>query len=194
MAKGASGAEHFEGFNVRDKDRGHKMASMFEKLKHSNPECEVSHEDVEDWIHADKGIVVTRTIAGRALIDADMNQTLKVKLLRTNRSDEETATEMIHRGPKLPTRTLHLRSSPKAVHVTRTQLRIIFIYKSSTDRITISSKRFPHKIILHFYSIHRKCFAHITKGAPRQKLPTIRVRWILNNIATFTTSTSLPNI
>jgi hypothetical protein len=33
MAKGASSAEHFAGFNVRNKDAGHKMASMFEKLE-----------------------------------------------------------------------------------------------------------------------------------------------------------------
>jgi hypothetical protein len=30
------------------------------------------------------------------------------------------------------------------------------------------------------------------KGVPRQKLPTIRVKWILNNIATFTTPTGCP--
>ena len=49
------------------------MASMFEKLEPSHPECEVSHEDVEDWIHADKGIVESRTVADGALIDAVMN-------------------------------------------------------------------------------------------------------------------------
>jgi hypothetical protein len=64
---------NFAGFNVRSKNADHEMESMFEKLEPSSPECEVSHEDVEDWIHADKGIVVSRTIADGALIDAVMN-------------------------------------------------------------------------------------------------------------------------
>jgi len=46
MAKGAADAKHFAGFDVRYKDMGHKMASMFEKLEASSPECEVSHQDV----------------------------------------------------------------------------------------------------------------------------------------------------
>ena len=73
MAKGAADAKHFVGFNVRNKDTGHKMASIFEKLELSNPEREVSHEDVEDWIPAYKGIVQSRTVADGALIDAVMN-------------------------------------------------------------------------------------------------------------------------
>jgi len=43
------------------------------KLELSNPEREVSHEDVEDWIPAYKGIVQSRTVADGALIDAVMN-------------------------------------------------------------------------------------------------------------------------
>jgi len=70
------------------------------------------------------------------------------------------------------------------------KIKIIYII---ADRIAISTKRFSKKLILHFYSIYRKCSTYTTKAAPRQRLPTIRVKWILNNIATFTTSTRLPN-
>jgi len=56
MAKGAADAKYFAGFNVRNKDTGHKMASIFEKLELSNPECEVSHEDVAVWTPAIKGL------------------------------------------------------------------------------------------------------------------------------------------
>ena len=54
---------------------------MFEKLEPSNPEWEVSHEDVEDWIHAYKGIVVSRTVAEGALINAVMNPDPESKTL-----------------------------------------------------------------------------------------------------------------
>jgi hypothetical protein len=33
------------------------------------------------------------------------------------------------------------------------------------------------------YSIHCKCCTYTIKGAPRQRLPNIRMKWILNNIA-----------
>jgi len=36
---------------------------VFKILNPSNPECEVSRVDVEEWIDADKGIVLSHTIA-----------------------------------------------------------------------------------------------------------------------------------
>jgi hypothetical protein len=62
IAEGASGEEDFTGFNVCNKDV-HEMVSMFEKMDPSNPICEVSRVDVEEWIDADIWIEVSRTIA-----------------------------------------------------------------------------------------------------------------------------------
>jgi hypothetical protein len=124
------------------------------------------------------------------------NQTLKVKHLRTNHSVDEPATENISWAKaadvySTPQRFAENRPRYRAQEVT--QLRIIFIYVIA-DRITILSKRFLTKIIPHFYPIYRKCSTYTTKGAPRQRLPIIRVRRILNNIAVFKTPASLPNI
>jgi hypothetical protein len=120
MAKGPADAEHFAGFvNLRKKDTGHKMASMFEKLEPSNPECEVSHEDVEYWIRADKGTTESRTIADVALIYAVMKPDPESETLDNESFRRKKTLQRIFRGPKLPTRILHLRSSPKAGHVTR---------------------------------------------------------------------------
>jgi malic enzyme len=41
----------------------HEMLSMSEKMEPSNPKSEVIQEDVEEWGDADKGIVVSCTIA-----------------------------------------------------------------------------------------------------------------------------------
>ena len=46
---------------------------MSAKTDPSNPESEVSQEDVEEWGDADKGIVVSLTIAVEDLINAVMN-------------------------------------------------------------------------------------------------------------------------
>jgi hypothetical protein len=42
--------------------------STFKKLDLSNPECKVRQVDVEEWIDAGKGIVVSRAVAGADLI------------------------------------------------------------------------------------------------------------------------------
>ena len=48
-AEGASVEEDFAGFNVRNKDAIREMVSMsFETLDAWNPDCEVSHVDVEE--------------------------------------------------------------------------------------------------------------------------------------------------
>jgi hypothetical protein len=78
--EGASDEEDFTGFNVCNK--GHKMVSMFEKMDSSNPICEVSQVDVEEWIDADIWIEVSRTIAYKDLINAVMNTEVEIKLLR----------------------------------------------------------------------------------------------------------------
>jgi hypothetical protein len=91
---------------------------MFEELEHSKPECEVSHEDVEDWIHADKGIVVSRIMAYGALIDTVMNPNPESKTRENESSDEGTFTEKIS-WTKAAEGILHPRSWPKAGHVTR---------------------------------------------------------------------------
>lgn len=56
FAENASDKEGFMGFNVCNRDTGHEMVSSFNKLDPSNPECEVSWPEVEEWIGADKKI------------------------------------------------------------------------------------------------------------------------------------------
>jgi hypothetical protein len=56
--------EDFVAFNDCNKDTVHEVASVFEILGHSNPECEASWVNVEEWIDASKGIVLSHTIAG----------------------------------------------------------------------------------------------------------------------------------
>jgi len=45
------------GFNVQGKGTFHEM--VFEKLDPSDPDCEVSQVDVEEWINADRDYSVT---------------------------------------------------------------------------------------------------------------------------------------
>jgi hypothetical protein len=54
---------------------------MFEKLDPSNPECEASQVDVEDWIDADEGIVLSHTLANEDLINAIVNPDSESKTL-----------------------------------------------------------------------------------------------------------------
>jgi hypothetical protein len=65
--------EGFVGFNVCNKGAVHEVVSMFEKLDHSNPERETSWIDVEEWIDADEGIVLSHTVADEDLINAVAN-------------------------------------------------------------------------------------------------------------------------
>jgi len=51
------------GLNDCNKDTVHEVVSLFEILNPSNPECEASQVDVEEWVDADKGIVLSRSIA-----------------------------------------------------------------------------------------------------------------------------------
>jgi len=89
---------------------------MFETLDPSNPECEVSQVDVEEWIDAGKGIVVAHTIVDGVLINAVYEPRLKVKFLftsfQTKKSSQRTCV-----GLKLPTHILHFCSVLKAGHV-----------------------------------------------------------------------------
>jgi len=64
-----------------NKDTVHEVVSLFEILDSSNPECEVSQVDVEEWIDADKGIVFSYTIAGENLTNAVMNPNSESKTL-----------------------------------------------------------------------------------------------------------------
>jgi hypothetical protein len=61
-AESASDEEDFEGFYVRNEETFHEIVSMFVKWDPSNPEFEVSQEDVEECINANKGTAVLRTI------------------------------------------------------------------------------------------------------------------------------------
>jgi hypothetical protein len=88
-AVGALDEEHFAGFNVHNKDTVPEMESMFEKLDPSNPEYEGSQVDVEEWIDVGKGIEMQCAIAYEDLINTVTNQTLKAKLLRTDKSSDE---------------------------------------------------------------------------------------------------------
>jgi hypothetical protein len=54
IAEGALDEEGFMGFNVHNRHTVHEKVLMFEKLDPSNPECEVSHVDVEECISAAK--------------------------------------------------------------------------------------------------------------------------------------------
>jgi hypothetical protein len=134
MAKGPLDAEHFVGFiNLRNKDTGHKMASMFEKQESSNPESEVSHEDVEDWIHADKETIESRSIADVALIDAVMNPDPESKTL-DNESDEKNVTENIPWTKATNAySTLQKFAEGRPLYSAQevTQLHVIFVYKLS---------------------------------------------------------------
>ena len=116
-AEVASDEEYFVGFNVRSKDIVHEMVSMFEKLDAWNPECEVSQVDVEEWIDADKGIVVSSTITDEDLINALMNSDPESKILTHLQTKKSPQRKFL--WPKLPTRILHFWSCPKAGHVTR---------------------------------------------------------------------------
>jgi hypothetical protein len=53
--EGASDEEDFAGFNIRNKNTVHEMASLYEKLSPSIPEREVSQVDVEVWTDGSKG-------------------------------------------------------------------------------------------------------------------------------------------
>ena len=54
-----------------------------------------THDDVEDWINVDKGIVLSRAVADMALIDAVMNPNPDRKSLEKASKDEQTVTENI---------------------------------------------------------------------------------------------------
>jgi len=69
------------GFIDGNKDTVHEVVSLFEILDPSNPECEVSQVDVEEWIDADKGIVFSHTIADENLTNAVMNPNSESKTL-----------------------------------------------------------------------------------------------------------------
>ena len=71
------------------------MVSMFEKLDSSNPECEVSQVDVEEWIDVVKVIEVQRAIADGDLINAVMNPDSESKTLANKSSHEEIITDKI---------------------------------------------------------------------------------------------------
>ena len=61
----------------------------------SNPTCEVSRVDVEEWIDADIWIEVSRTIAYEDLINAVMNPDSERKTLENISSDEEIVRDKI---------------------------------------------------------------------------------------------------
>jgi hypothetical protein len=93
--------EDFVGFNVCNKDTVHKMFSMFKELSPSNPECEVSQVDAEEWIDADKGIEVSHTTTDDDLINAVMNPDAK------NKNFQMKSPQIKFLGLKLPTLILH---------------------------------------------------------------------------------------
>jgi hypothetical protein len=61
------------GFIDGNKDAVHEVVSLFDLLDSSNSECEASQVDVEEWIDAGKGIVLTHTIADENPINAVTN-------------------------------------------------------------------------------------------------------------------------
>ena len=69
------------GFNDGNKDTVHEVVSLFEIQDPSNHECEVSRVDVEERIDADKGIVLSHTIADENLINAVMYPNFERKTL-----------------------------------------------------------------------------------------------------------------
>ena len=69
------------GFIDCNKDTVCEVVSLFEVLDPSNPECEASRVDVEEWIDADKEIVLSHTIADENLINAVMNPNFASKTL-----------------------------------------------------------------------------------------------------------------
>jgi hypothetical protein len=95
FAEDAVYEEDFAGCNVQNKDAVHEMVSIFTILALLNPECEVSQVDVEEWINADKGIEVSRTIADEDLINAVTNPEPESKTLDNESSDEKIVTEKI---------------------------------------------------------------------------------------------------
>jgi hypothetical protein len=78
---GVSYEEGFVGFNVCNKGAVHEVVLMFEKLDPSNPECEASQVDVEEWTDADEGIVLSHTIANEDLINAVVDPDSESKTL-----------------------------------------------------------------------------------------------------------------
>ena len=94
IAEGPLSKGDFAGFNVHSKGTVHEMVSMFEKLDFLNSECEVSQVDVQEYIDADKGIVVSQTIAHEEdLINAVMNLSSKSKTFENESSGKEIVTE-----------------------------------------------------------------------------------------------------
>jgi len=69
------------GFNDCNKDTVHEVVSLFEILDLSNREHEASQVHVEEWFGADKGIVLSHTIADENLINAVMNPNSESKSL-----------------------------------------------------------------------------------------------------------------
>jgi len=65
--------EDFVGLNDGNKDTVNEVVSLFEILDPSHCECEASRVDVEERIDADKGIVLSHTIADKNLNNAVMN-------------------------------------------------------------------------------------------------------------------------
>jgi len=84
----------------------------------SNPTCEVSRVDVEEWIDADIWIEVSRTIAYEDLINAVINTDAEIKLLRMDLQMKKPSKRKFF-GLKLPMRIPHSRSLLKASHVTQ---------------------------------------------------------------------------
>jgi len=101
ITENAFGEGDFMEFNVCNKDTVHEMVSMSEKMNPSNPESEVSQEDVEEWGDADKGIVVSHTIAVEDLINAVMNPASESKPLENQSSDKETVQLKICKAAEL---------------------------------------------------------------------------------------------
>jgi len=101
IAEDAFGEGDFTGFNVCNKDTVHEMVLMSEKMDPSNPESEVTQEDVEEWGDADKGIVMSRIIAVEDLINAVMNPASESKPLENQSSDKETVPVKICKAAEL---------------------------------------------------------------------------------------------
>jgi hypothetical protein len=91
----------FTEFNVRNKDTIHEMVSMSEKNYTSNPKSEVSQEDVEEWSDADKGILVSCTIAVEDLSNAVINPTSESKPLENVTSDKENVPVKISKAAEM---------------------------------------------------------------------------------------------
>jgi hypothetical protein len=97
----------------------HQVVSMFKELSPSNPECEVSQVDVEEWNDADEGTEVWHTVTyDDDLINAVISQDKENKKSSRMNLQIKKLPQRKFLWLKLPTCILHFRSLPKAIQVT----------------------------------------------------------------------------